>query len=354
MTSKDDLTELITKAINGDEQAFTNLYHIYAKEIIFYCGTILNDRNETEDAAQEVVLALWRNIGKLQSPFAFKSYLGKVIYAICATRNNRGPKPAENIDDLEDELIDFKGGPAEHVNNTDVSEQIRAMIDCLPKKQRMAVYLHYYDDLGYEEIAQILGVSAGTVGSNLTKARKALEELIMDSKLTESDELKGLVATAIGFEINHNVTDASAMRLISAGDKLIAKNSAAAGKSAALGKTVAVVALAACAFVLTLALLRPAAPEPDPWKPAATIEMTSSSAGLAGQYDPASAKLSLPEGSPISWRVENGSGAVLATGDGIDATAGLSGLPAGSYTLTFTVQNEIGQRADVAREFFIS
>jgi len=174
-----ELTRLIKKAMRGNERAFEHLYKRYIKEIIYHARSLLASPEDAEDAAQEVVIALQKNIRSLHSPYAFKSYLVKIVYTVCATRNRSHQAPSEQIEDYEDVLEDSSElGPQGSLEQMELSEAIGKVIAELPPKQRESLVLRYLDDLDYEEIAQLQNVSINTVGSNILRAKKTLKYLI--------------------------------------------------------------------------------------------------------------------------------------------------------------------------------
>ena len=60
---------------------------------------------------------------------------------------------------------------------------VRELVAALPERQRLAVFLHYYADLDYATVAEVMGVTAGTVGATLSAARDALRERLVEVEL---------------------------------------------------------------------------------------------------------------------------------------------------------------------------
>ena len=114
MTSNDRaLTRLIRRAMKGDRKAFESLYLRYLKEVIFQARKLLDRKEDAEDAAQEIVLALYRNIKTLSSPFAFHAYLYRTIYTTCVNRNMQCGGKDLQLEDFEETLADSEATQSE-------------------------------------------------------------------------------------------------------------------------------------------------------------------------------------------------------------------------------------------------
>jgi RNA polymerase sigma-70 factor (ECF subfamily) len=60
-------------------------------------------------------------------------------------------------------------------------DEVRELLLALPERQRLAIFLHYYADLSYAQIGEVLGISSGTVSASITTARGALREQLQEA-----------------------------------------------------------------------------------------------------------------------------------------------------------------------------
>lgn len=188
MDEKKKLKKLVKKAMRGEAAAFEQLVRQFSSQILFLASQKLDNASEVEDASQEVVLALYKNIGSLRSPHAFYAYLKQIVHNVCMERNKKGKRI--KTDDL-DEYIErqVKQLPEELVSRDEETlgseendlinaGEMAAYLNKLPERQRETLYLHYHQGFSYKEIAQLQGISINTVGVNVSKAKASLRKMM--------------------------------------------------------------------------------------------------------------------------------------------------------------------------------
>lgn len=171
------LNNIITRAIKGDKRAFVKLCEDRAQQILYLCVKLMGNYHDGEDAAQEILLIMQRDIVKLQNPDAFKTWLYRLIVRNCMKMKKKlqvhDSLPiedyAETIGESRDEFL-----PQSFVENQSSKEQLQLAIGKLPEDCRHCLMLYYYEDLKYAEIAQRMNITTNDVGNLLVKAKKLL------------------------------------------------------------------------------------------------------------------------------------------------------------------------------------
>jgi RNA polymerase sigma-70 factor (ECF subfamily) len=194
------MTDTIELAVKGDAEAFEILVNQYSKYILHMCATMTN-RNDYEDAAQEVMIAVYRNIGALRSPHAFTAWLRKIIESVCISFNNRnnrnvllGAADIEALSGMEQlSERNEENMPEESYENMSANRALLGAIQELPPSQRAVIHLHYYKGLKLREIAEVLGIGSGTVASNMAKAKKNLSNY-----MSKEPEITALIMNVYG------------------------------------------------------------------------------------------------------------------------------------------------------------
>jgi len=135
---------------------------------------ILHDRSRAEEIVQETFLRLWRRPPD-QGEAVYPSWLRTVVtnLSINALKQKRRARP------LVEETMEAPGRPrraAERAAARDELDRVELALERLDPAKRAIIMLRAQDELGYEEIARILGVPAGTVMSRLNRARLALQK----------------------------------------------------------------------------------------------------------------------------------------------------------------------------------
>ncbi len=105
--AKKALTKLISKGMSGDEGAFIALFERSVKEIYYLANALLDNKAETDDVVQEVAIALYKGMTKLQSPYAFTSFLVAATRNVCMSHNRKQMRHRHDSID-KDELDVFR------------------------------------------------------------------------------------------------------------------------------------------------------------------------------------------------------------------------------------------------------
>lgn len=162
--------ELVIRAQHGDEEAFASLAVACGDRLHAVAHRILRDVDLAEDATQQALLAIWQNLPMLRDPARFEAWSYRLLVNACFDEGRRTHTWKPNVYVLHDDahVAPDALGP---VHDRDQLERgfRRLSID-----HRAVLVLHKYLDLSVEEVAETLGVPAGTVRSRLHYAVRAL------------------------------------------------------------------------------------------------------------------------------------------------------------------------------------
>jgi RNA polymerase sigma-70 factor (ECF subfamily) len=361
-------TLLARRAIKGDEQAFVALYERNIKVILYQVGKLLYVRDDVADVAQEVVTHMYRSIGALKSPEAFRSWMYRIIETTCYRHNNNTGKRQNNEDihDYEDSIADPDAAarPVEAAELDETGRAVRTMIDELPEKQRMALFMYYYEDMSYRQIAKALDITISTVSTNIMKAKATLKRRMEAGNILQRarklDSMGLMIAAAFKADIAGSVTSAQMDAVLhTCGERIanLAASHAAAGQTATAAKggvsgvKLGVVIPAAVSVTIGAAVITGHIATGGPYVPDAAIEF--SGAGSPSQTNPYGAVLVTDEGTPVRWQIVNEGGKTLASGDGAEIGESAFDLPSGEYTVKWTVTDGAGRSATVRRDMAI-
>lgn len=183
---REKLIALVTAAQQGGEQAATDLYEAFHDDLYYHISKTVNDPVLAEDLLQDTYLEIFQTIGQLQEPAAFVTWSKQIAYHRCTAyfKKRREILADEDedgysaFDTIEEDRAEFI--PDEALDKEDLKQTIHKMIDGLPEEQRSALLLRYFDEISVKEIAQIQGVTEGTVKSRLNYGRKAIQNAVED------------------------------------------------------------------------------------------------------------------------------------------------------------------------------
>ena len=180
-----DLVLRCQQGSRPDRAIFAELLHRYqlhVDKILYHLAPEWQDRS---DLAQEVWIRVYRNIKRLQEPAKFKSWLSRITTNLFydELRKRKRVTPPLSLDAplaLDDGIIDWEiatdtPGPEEELTTQEFYDHLREAIAQLPEVFRVTIILREIEGLSYEEIAEITGVSLGTVKSRIARARQRLQ-----------------------------------------------------------------------------------------------------------------------------------------------------------------------------------
>lgn len=214
MKEEVDYTEAVEKAKQGDQQAKEVLYTETCQHMFFLAKSIVKSDEEAMDIIHDSYICVFQKLDNIKNLSGFKSYLRTTVVNRCKNYLSK-KKPLYLSDMTEDgedfELEDIDGEiPDELIENKDVIECVRRVVESLPEEQRMCVILRYYDEMSLQEIADTLEVSLGTVKSRLSRASKKMRDEIERLEKEENKKFRCIIPffwLRAGLEGMENETD---------------------------------------------------------------------------------------------------------------------------------------------------
>ena len=172
-------------AKGGDMRAFEQLVEKYKQPIVSLMFRMLHDLSEAEDLAQTVFVRVYQSASRYEVSAKFSTWIFTIARHVCLNEIRRRLRhPAESIEsslpDTDEpaprQFEDHKTStPPEAFLQNELEAKIQEALDQLPEKQRLAVLLCRQDDLSYEEIARVLGLSLSATKSLIHRARETLK-----------------------------------------------------------------------------------------------------------------------------------------------------------------------------------
>jgi RNA polymerase sigma-70 factor, ECF subfamily len=163
-------TELVTRAQHGDEEAFAVLAVAVGDRLHAVAHRILRDISLAEDATQQALLAIWRDLPKLREPAHFEAWAYRLVVRACYAEGRRA-----NVWQPTLRLLPTDGPvEADAARSLADRDQLERGFRRLSVDHRAVIVLHHYLDLPLDQVAEVLGVPAGTVRSRLHYAMRAM------------------------------------------------------------------------------------------------------------------------------------------------------------------------------------
>lgn len=182
MALRDPDIRLMLAVRGGDQAAFGELVERYQHRLVGVMNHLVGHPQEAEDLAQEVFLRVYRTRHKYSPKAKFSTWLFTIANNLALNalrdRKRRQAVPLDARESGTGPAADRDPSPAQSLHQAELADVIRAALDDLSERQRVAVVLNKFEDMGYAEIADVMGLTAKAVKSLLSRARGKLREAL--------------------------------------------------------------------------------------------------------------------------------------------------------------------------------
>lgn len=166
--------ELVEACRRGEREAFRELFETYKGKVYSVALRFSGNEAAAMDIAQDTFLKLFSCIGEFRGEAGFETWVYRMVVNRCLDQRRR----SRRIIPLAGEFLASLRVPGDALADllrSEVSARVKRAVEKLPPEMRIAIVLRYTEGLSYEQMAEVLGCSQGTVASRLNRAHKALE-----------------------------------------------------------------------------------------------------------------------------------------------------------------------------------
>lgn len=167
-------SDLIRRAQRGDRDAYELLAHGSAQRLYATALRIVRDVDRADDAVQQALVAIWRELPSLRDVDRFEAWTYRLVVRFCLLEARRAKRTGVR----EIAIDDAMAASADAYAASDLRDQLDRALGELSADHRAVVVLHHYAGLSLAEIAAILDIPYGTVGSRLHHAIRSLRSAI--------------------------------------------------------------------------------------------------------------------------------------------------------------------------------
>lgn len=175
--------DLVRQAREGRHAALAELTHRWAGKVLALCHVQVGRADIAPDLAQESLLRALRGLQSLLEPEKFGPWLRGIAKRVCLDWLKAKPRRAIPFSALDDDasLLNHVSSPHEPMacERQEDEHQLQSAIAALPHECREVLLLYYYQDVTYQDLAELLEVSSATINARLTRARALLRERLV-------------------------------------------------------------------------------------------------------------------------------------------------------------------------------
>lgn len=165
--------QIIDMVADGKVEHFGELIARYQKPVYRLAYSMLGNRADAEDAAQDVFIRAYKSISTYTDSGRFWGWLRKITVNVCLKKVRPVMLSIDDIDETPGYALDTVN---ESVINTLELDQLKIFIFDLPPAYRSVIVLKYLEDMSYSEIAEILGETVSNIQVRIFRAKKMLRE----------------------------------------------------------------------------------------------------------------------------------------------------------------------------------
>ncbi len=180
--------ELIMRSQKGDIEAFEELISLHQQQVFTMAYRFMGNYEDASDLAQEALLRAYKSIDKFRLDASFKTWIYRIVANVCCDEIRRRQRRAEVS--LNEPIITEKGeirreqgdnsrSPENIYLQKEQAEYLQQLISSLAPEYRITLVMRDIQGFSYQEIAEKLGCSLGTVKSRLSRARRVLRDRIV-------------------------------------------------------------------------------------------------------------------------------------------------------------------------------
>ena len=186
VTFKDERT-LVLRLIDGDEEAFCELYAAYKNRLIYFAMRFLKSRDYAEDVFQDAFTVIWQGRRFINPDTSFSSYL----YTIVRNRILNQLRNLEKEENLRDyilsQAVDYSDDTRQHILANDLRNLISSAMHQLTDRQREIFEMSREEQMSHREIAEALGISVSTVQEHISSSLRILRSYLKKYVVTYAD-----------------------------------------------------------------------------------------------------------------------------------------------------------------------
>jgi RNA polymerase sigma-70 factor (ECF subfamily) len=182
---------LLNAHLDGDRSAFRELVQRHGDSLLGYLFHMTGNRDQAEDLFQETFKRVHEKARTFRGP-GFKGWLFTIATRTAIDHIRRRKHVTvvslDQGDDCDDgdcsavaAVADNPVDPSMEIVNQEQKEQVREAVEALPDKQKATLILAYFQQLSYQEVAQVMGCSVGTVKTQMSRALGTLARRLPDS-----------------------------------------------------------------------------------------------------------------------------------------------------------------------------
>ncbi|WP_245586437.1 RNA polymerase sigma-70 factor [Olivibacter sitiensis] len=173
-------TQIIDALANGNDAVFENLFKLHFGNLHAYACSLLKDKEAAEEIVQGVFLKIWEKRNSLKIHSSIRSYLYSMVHNDCLSQLRHQQVRQKHQMHVVHSSDNHSEPASSRIQLSELQSNLQEAINKLPEKCRIIFEMSRFEELKYQEIADILGLSIKTVENQMGKALRTLRVALAD------------------------------------------------------------------------------------------------------------------------------------------------------------------------------
>lgn len=200
MYSTDTLTDertLVLRLIDGDKEAFCELYAAYKSRLLYFAMRFLKSREYAEDIFQDTFAAIWQGRSFINPDASFSSYVHTIMRNRILNQLRDLEKQEQLYAHILSQAVDYTNDTHQTIMLNDLRDLIRQAMQRLTPRQREIFQMSREQQLSHREIAEALGISVYTVQESISTSLRTLRAYLQQHSVTGVDAILLLICLQV-------------------------------------------------------------------------------------------------------------------------------------------------------------
>ncbi len=181
---------LVERAKNGDRDAFRQLVERHQRRAFAIAIGLVRDENDAREIVQEAFLRVHKSLHKFQGSSSFFTWLYRIVKNLSIDLMRKPARREQELFDnpqIADDAVVFPfisridgADPVDVVRRGEIAKRIQSALEALPPYHRSVIIMREVEGMSYQEMAEAMEVSKGTIMSRLFHARQKLQRALVD------------------------------------------------------------------------------------------------------------------------------------------------------------------------------
>ncbi len=169
--------EIVLKVINGDVDAFAELMHRYEPRLMRYVIYLIHNEAMSSDVVQDTFIKCYKNLQGFNAKYKFSSWIYRIAHNEAMNAVKRDKHIVGGLDVEEIAEGTYEASTIQDIDTAILQGDVKACLDSLDIKYREVLMLQYYENMKYNEIADVLHIPASTVGVWASRGKSMLKRI---------------------------------------------------------------------------------------------------------------------------------------------------------------------------------